>query len=78
MRRGLPNEALVTRACTSTSMVRVPSTVATTADPGDPGSRSERKSAEGFATGMRPAPVISNTPNSLTDPNRFFTARTTR
>jgi hypothetical protein len=33
---------------------------------------------DGFGTGRSPAPVISNTPSSLTAPKRFFTARTTR
>ena len=53
MRRGLPNEVGETRAWISTSMGRDPSTVATTADPGDPARRSERNSADGFGTGLQ-------------------------
>ena len=56
----------------------VPYIVLTTAEPGDPACRSARKSAEGFATGLRPAPVISKTPSSDTAPKRFFTALTIR
>ena len=78
MRRGLPNDVGDTRAWISTSMGREPSTVATTAEPGDPARRSDRNSADGFGTGVRPAPVISNTPISEIAPKRFFTARTMR
>ncbi len=78
MRRGVPKDVGDTSACTSTSIGREPSIVHTTAEPGAPACRSERKSAEGFATGLRPAPVISKTPSSETAPKRFFTARTIR
>ena len=78
IRRGVPNEVGETSACTSTSIGRVPSTVATTAEPGDVACRSARNSAEGLATGCRPVPVISKTPSSETAPKRFLTARTMR
>ena len=78
IRRGVPNEVGETSACTSTSIGRVPSMVATTAEPAAPACRSARNSADGFATGCRPAPVISKTPSSETAPKRFFTARTIR
>ena len=78
MRRGVPNEVGDTSACTSTSIGRVPSTVATTAEPGEPTGRSARNSADGLATGCRPCSVISNTPSSDTAPKRFLTARTMR
>ena len=78
MRRGVPKRVGDTSACTSTSMGREPSIVATTAEPGEPSLRSARKSAEGLATGLRPAPVISKTPISETAPKRFLTARTMR
>ena len=45
---------------------------------GVPDARSERNSRDGLDTGRNPVPVISNTPSSLTAPNRFFTARTIR
>jgi len=60
-RRGRRDEAWI-----STSTGREPSIVHTTAEPGAPACRSERKRAEGFATGLRPAPVISKTPSSET------------
>ena len=78
VRRGVPKEVGETRACTSTSMGREPSRVATTAEPGEPAGRSARKSAEGFATGVSPVSVISKTPSSEIAPKRFFTARTMR
>ena len=49
-----------------------------TAEPGTFVGRSARNSFDGFGTARRPAPVISNTPSSLTAPKRFLTARTTR
>ncbi len=55
-----------------------PSTAQMTADPGTLIGRSARKSLDGFGTGRSPLEVISNTPSSLTAPNRFLTARTTR
>ena len=78
MRRGVPKDVGETSACTSTSIGRDPSIVATTADPGEPAGRSARNSADGLGTGFSPAPVISNTPSSETAPKRFFTARTMR
>ena len=36
------------------------------------------KIADGSGTPTRPAPVISNTPSSFVEPNRFLTARSTR
>ena len=78
MRRALPNVLVLTSACTSTRIGREPSTQHSTAEPGVPEARSDRNSFEGFGTARSPAPVISNTPSSLTAPNRFLTARTTR
>jgi len=56
----------------------VPSSNAVTAEPETPEVRPARKAAAGSITGSSPAPVISKTPISSTDPNRFFTARSTR
>ena len=42
------------------------------------GALARETAATGSGTAFRPVPVISNTPSSLTAPNRFFTARTTR
>src|SRR5499427_9910392 len=59
-------------------MGRDPSMEHNTAEPAAFVGRSARNSFDGFGTGRRPADVISNTPNSLTAPKRFLTARTTR
>ena len=75
MRRALPYDEVLTSACTSTSSGREPSMQHSTADPGALAGRSARKSCDGFGTGFSPFPVISNTPSSLTAPNRFFTAK---
>ena len=69
---------VLTSACTSTRIGREPSTEHSTAEPGAFAGRSARNSFDGLGTGRRPVDVISNTPSSLTAPNRFFTARTTR
>ena len=69
---------MLTSACTSTSSGRDPSTQHSTADPGVAVGRSARNSCEGLGTGRSPVPVISKTPSSLTAPNRFLIARTTR
>ena len=53
MRRGVPKEVGETRAWISTSIGREPSTVATTAEPGEPASRSDRKSADGLGDGLQ-------------------------
>jgi hypothetical protein len=41
---------------------------------GEPSFRSARNSAEGFAAGWRPVPVISKTPISEMAPKRFVTS----
>jgi hypothetical protein len=51
---------------------------AATVDPDAPPLRSSRKASEGLRTSRSPASAISNTPTSSVDPNRFFTARSTR
>jgi hypothetical protein len=77
-RCGAPYGALAASACTSTSSGRVPSIVATTAEPEAPPVRSPRKSSEGFATGSQPLGGHRKTPISSTPPKRFLVARSTR
>src|SRR4029450_2462125 len=60
MRLAFPNVLALTSACTSTSNGRDPSIEQCTADPGVLAGRSERNSAEGFGTAIRPSRVISN------------------
>ena len=50
----------------------------TTAEPGTCSGRSIRKISEGLVTSFKPASFISNTPISLVEPKRFFTARRMR
>jgi len=78
VRRGVPNDARVTRACSSSSIGRVPSSAETTTEPGASAGRSARKKPEGFGTSTSPLPAISKTPISFVEPKRFFTARRTR
>ena len=47
-------------------------------EPAAPRGRSARNIADGFTTSRSPWSVISKTPISLVEPNRFFTARRTR
>jgi len=74
----VPNDARETSACSSSSIGRVPSRLATTTEPGASIGRSERKNPDGFATSTSPRSAISKTPISLVEPKRFFTARSTR
>src|SRR2546422_7875174 len=67
-----------TNACNSMRIGRVPSRLATTTEPVAFCGRSDRNQADGLATSLSPASVISNTPISLVEPNRFFTARRIR
>ena len=67
-----------TSAWISTRSGRVPSSVASTHEPGTARGCCERKSADGFATPRRPFSVIAKTPSSFTAPKRFFAARTSR
>mmetsp|Transcript_6031 Transcript_6031/g.24077 ORF Transcript_6031/g.24077 Transcript_6031/m.24077 type:complete len:313 (-) Transcript_6031:3500-4438(-) len=76
-RRGL-TPPLSTRACSSTSSGRVPSSVTSTQLPGTGSVWVDRKMALGLATPFRPFSVIANTPISLTAPKRFLMARTRR
>ena len=77
-RWGRANGVAAASAWTSTSRGRVPSTVATTAEPETSGRRPERKNSDGLATSDRPPSVISKTPISLVEPYRFLAARTMR
>ena len=52
--------------------------LATTTEPGASRARADRNSADGFATGLSPVPVISKTPSSFVDPKRFLIARRIR
>jgi len=74
----VPNPAFEASAWISTSIGRVPSISAVTAEPDAPVLRPARNAAAGFATGSSPDPVIRKTPISSTEPNRFFTARRIR
>src|SRR3989454_1753430 len=67
-----------TSACNSMRIGRVPSRLAITTEPVAFCGRSDRNQADGLATSWSPASVISNTPISLVEPNRFFTARRIR
>ena len=67
-----------TSACTSTSNGRCPSSTGATTEPGVPGRRSARNSADGSGTPSSPAPVIANRPSSSVDPKRCLTARSSR
>ena len=71
-------DACATSAWSSSSTGRVPSRLETTTDPGASRGRSDRKNPEGFLTSTSPPSTISKTPISLVEPNRFFTARSTR
>src|SRR5207245_2668136 len=77
-RRGMGKLVGETNACNSMRIGRVPSRLATTTEPVAFCGRSDRNQADGLATSLSPASVISNTPISLVEPNRFFTARRIR
>ena len=77
-RRGTRAPVGLTRACTSSRMGRVPSSVATTMQPVAWGGRSARNRAEGLSTGARPSARISKTPISSVGPKRFLVARRMR
>ena len=55
MRLAIPYDVVLASACTSTRIGREPSIEQSTAEPGVASGRSARKSAEGLATGFRPA-----------------------
>ena len=76
-RRGLAPPAS-TKACTSTSSGRDPSSVASTQAPGTGWACWLRKIALGLLTPRSPRSVMANTPSSLTAPKRFLAARTKR
>ena len=78
VRRGAGVTVGLVSAWTSTSIGRLPSSVATIADPTASRARSAMKACEGFSTACMPSPVISKTPISSTDPKRFFTPRRSR
>src|SRR5881396_688722 len=78
VRRGMASPECDTRAWISTRSGRLPSSVASTAEPGAPTGRSARKAADGFGTSASPPSPISNTATSLVEPKRFLTARSTR
>ena len=78
VRRAVPRLDGLTRACTSTKMGRVPSTLGITTEPGTLTGRSARKSAEGLSTSAKPLSFISKTPISLFEPKRFLTVRRRR
>ena len=78
VRRAVPRLERLTRACTSTRIGRVPSTLGSTTDPGTFTGRSARNRAEGLSTPTRPRSCISNTPISLVEPKRFLTVRRMR
>ena len=78
IRRGMEKLVGDTSACNSIRMGRVPSRLATTTEPVAFCGRSDKNHADGLATSCRPASVISKTPISLVDPNRFLTARRIR
>ena len=66
-----------TSACTSTRIGRVPSIVGSSTEPGPEGWL-DANAADGSATGLSPASVISKMPISLVEPKRFLAARRTR
>ena len=77
-RRGAGSDDGATSACTSTSSGRCPSSTGATTEPGVPGRRSARNSADGSGTLSSPASVISKRPSSSVAPKRCFTARRRR
>ena len=78
VRRGIASAERETSAWISTSTGRLPSSVASTAEPGAPtGPLGEERSRRVRDLGEARSP-ISNTPTSLVEPKRFFTARSTR
>ena len=66
--------ASATSDCTSTSIGRVPSMAGSSTEPG-PARRPPRTAPTDRPPARRPTPVISKTPISLVEPNRFLTAR---
>ena len=78
VRRPVPYFEELTSAWISTSIGRVPSIAASTAEPETPSGRSLRNNSEGLGTPTKPCPVISKIPSSFAAPNRFFAARKIR
>ena len=64
----------MTRDCISTSIGLVPSTQLTMAVPASLESLPDNNTFDGLSTSTSPLSVISKTPNSLVEPNLFFTA----
>ena len=77
-RRGAGRDVGLVRACTSINRGRVPSMTGTIVEPTAPRARSESRAPDGSWTSISPRSIISKTPTSLVDPNRFLTARTMR
>lgn len=67
-----------TSAWTSASIGRVPCITQVTQVPGAFSGRPESITSDGLGTSRSPVSHISNTPISLVEPNRFFTARRMR
>ena len=70
-RLGIARSLCATSAWISRRIGRVPSSAHATAAPGSP-STVRPKTSDGSGTPTRPAPVISKTPSSFVEPNRFF------
>ena len=77
-RRGTLAMVLATNACTSASTGRVPSMTQATQVPLAPSGRPSSSIWLGFGTSSRPLSIISKTPISLVEPNRFLAARRSR
>ena len=76
-RRGGTSSLGATSAWTSTSSGREPSIAQSTTEPGALVA-SFTKRADASSTSTSPCSCISNTPTSLVDPKRFFSARSVR
>ena len=69
---------VLTSACTSAKIGRVPSITQATQVPDAPSGRPSKSIWLGFGTSIRPRSAISKTPISLVEPKRFFAARRRR
>ena len=76
-RRGVGLRVCASRACTSASSARLPSTATLTQVPGTGSSRCSRNSTLGSGTSAMPDSVCSNAATSSA-PNRFLTVRSSR
>ena len=70
--RGMDVALGATRACTSTSIGREPSSTGATTDPEAPVRLSARNIAEASATSARPCSLMSKRPSSSVEPKRCF------